>query len=148
MTVAASAAQGQGPATGPEPRSGAPTDERYRLLTIAGKPLPAVVEKERSCREEVTRGTVALGADSLWSLHVTTREVCGERSEEEFDTDGGRYSREGSSLRFHDDDGDDDRDWRLGEEMDVDDLKTGTVSSDGSLTVQMGDGKTSLVFRK
>ena len=148
LAAAPSAAHAQGPATGPAPNSTALTDERYRLVTIAGAPLPAVVEKERSCREEVTQGSLALGSDSLWTLHLAVREVCGDRSEQESETEGGRYSREGGTIRFHDDDGDDDRDWGLGHDVDVDDLKTGTVSSEGALTVQLEDGKTTLVFRK
>ncbi len=147
LAAAPSAVQAQGPATGPEPKGPVLTDERYRLVTIAGAPLPAVVEKDGNCREEVTKGTLALGADSLWTLHLAVREVCGDRSEQESETEGGQYSRDGGAIRFHDD-GDDDRDWGLGHDVDVDDLKTGTVSSDGVLTVQLEDGKTTLVFRK
>lgn len=148
LTAATGSARAQGPAAGPEPRSTVLSDERYRLVTIAGKPLPAVVEQERSCREEVTQGTLMLGADSLWSLHLATREICGDRTEQESDTDGGRYDRDGSKIRFHDDDGDDDRDGSRGGDIDLDDLKTGAVSTGGVLTVQLEDGKTSLVFRK
>ena len=38
-------------------------------------------------------------------------------------------------------------DWDLGREIDLDDLRTGTLAADGSLTVELADGKNRLVFR-
>jgi hypothetical protein len=121
--------------------------ERYRLVEVAGSALPVEVEKEWSCRESVTRGTLTLGADSLWTLRYTKREVCGDRAEVENEDESGYYTMEGGTIRFRDDD-DDDRDWELRRDVDLDDLESGTVAADGSLTVQLRDGKTTLLFRR
>ena len=124
----------------------APTTQRYRLIEVAGTALPAEVEKSWNCREYVTRGDLTLGSDSLWSLRVTLREVCGERAEVETETEHGRYSVAGDTVRFFDDDGDDDRD--TGDDVDLDDLKGGTLAADGTLTVRLEDDRSTLVFRK
>jgi hypothetical protein len=124
----------------------APTTQRYRLIEVAGTALPAEVEKSWNCREYVTRGDLTLGSDSLWSLRVTLREVCGERAEVETETEHGRYSVAGDTVRFFDDDGDDDRD--TGDDVDLDDLKSGTLAADGTLTVRLEDDRSTLVFRK
>jgi len=125
----------------------APAAERYRLVEVAGSALPAEVEKEWNCREHVTRGTLTLGADSSWSLRTTVREVCGDRAEVDTEDESGWYGMEGGTIRFHDDD-EDDRDWELRRDIDLDDLETGTLAVDGTLTVRLEDGKTTLVFRK
>jgi hypothetical protein len=122
----------------------APTTQRYRLIEVAGMALPAEVEKSWNCREYVTRGDLTLGSDSLWSLRVTLREVCGERAEVETETEQGRYSVAGDTVRFFDDD--DDRD--TGDDVDLDDLKSGTLAADGTLTVRLEDDRSTLVFRK
>jgi len=122
-----------------------PPPQSYRLIEINGSALPAEVEKEWNCRDYVTRGALTLGADSLWSLRVTLREVCGERAQVETETEHGRYSVSGDTLRFFDD-GDDDRD--MGEDVDLDDLKSGTLAEDGTLTVRLENDETTLVFRK
>ena len=122
--------------------------ERYRLIEVAGNALPAEVEKEWNCRESVTRGALTLGADSLWTFRAAIREDCGDRAEVDNEEESGRYSTSGASIRFHHDDEDDDRDWELGHDIDLDDLETGTLAADGTLTVRLEDGKTTLVFRK
>ena len=118
----------------------------YRLTEVAGSVLPAEVEQEWNCRESVTEGTLTLGADSLWSFRFNEHEVCGARTEEEIEQEGGRYSTEGDTIRFHDDD-DDDRDDNA-DDPDLDDLGTATLGSDGRLTARLEDGKTTLVFRR
>lgn len=133
----------------PAIRAEAQAEQRYRLVEVGGSPLPVEVEKGLTCREHVTRGTLTLGADSLWSLQYTQREVCGDRAEVETEHEGGRYSMVADTIRFHDDDDDDDdRDWSLGRDVDVDDLETGTLAADGTLTVRLRDGKTTIVFRR
>jgi hypothetical protein len=124
-----------------------PPAQSYRLVEVGGNPLPAEVKKEMNCRESVTQGDLTLNADSLWSLRITAREECGKRSEVETETEHGRYSQTGDSLRFFDDDDDhDDADDR--DDLDLDDLKSGTLSKDGTLTVRLEDDETTLVFRK
>jgi hypothetical protein len=125
----------------------APTTERYRLVEVAGNALPAEVEKEWNCREQVTRGMLTLGADSTWSFRATIREVCGDRAEVDTEEESGRYSLEGGTIGFRDDD-EDDRDGKLRRDVDLDDLETGTLAADGTLTARLEDGTTTLVFRK
>ena len=126
----------------------APTTQTYRLLEVAGSALPAEVEKEGNCRESVTRGDLTLGSDSLWSFRVTLREACGERVEVETETEHGRYSVAGETVQFFDDDDDDDDDRDIGDDMDLDDLKSGIFAPDGTLSVRLDDDQTTLVFRK
>ena len=64
----------------------------------------------------------------------------------ETETEHGRYSVTGDTVRFFDDDDDDDRD--TGDDVDLDDLKSGTLAADGSLTVRLEDDRSTLVFRK
>ena len=127
-------------------------DTRYALVQVAGKPLPAQVEKEWRCREDVTAGSLTLSGDNRWLLETTTREVCGDRSEEDRDTEDGMYRTEGNTIRFLDEDGreDTDRDWGTGSDSDIDldDLSTGTSAADGTLRVQLADGRTTLLFRR
>lgn len=125
----------------------APTTQSYRLIEVAGSALPAEVEKEGNCREYVTRGDLTLGSDSLWSFRVTLREACGERAEVETETEHGRYRVAGDTVRFFDDDDDDD-DRDIGNDMDLDDLKSGIFAADGTLSVRLEDDRTTLVFRK
>jgi hypothetical protein len=122
-------------------------ERRFRLVEVAGKALPAEVEKEWSCREYVTRGALTLGADSLWTLRTTTREVCGDRAEVDSDVDGGRYAVAGDTIRFFDDDGRKDRDWSLSRDLDLDDLQTGSFGTDGRLIVRLADGETTALFQ-
>ena len=126
----------------------APAAERYRLVEVAGRALPVELDKEWNCREYVTRGALTLGADSLWSLRATIREVCGDRAEVETEAEGGRYGVQGGTIRFYDDDEDDDWDWELARDIDVDEFETGTLAADGTLTVRLDDGKTTLLFRR
>src|SRR4029450_11936704 len=57
-----------------------PGATRYSLIEIGGKALPARVEKEWRCREDVTAGTLTLSGDGQWLLETVTREVCGDRT--------------------------------------------------------------------
>ena len=126
----------------------APAAERYRLVEAAGVALPALIEKEWNCSEYVTRGTLTLEPDSLWLLRTTIREECGGRAEVETEVESGRYTAQGGTIRFLDDDGREDRDREVERDIDLDDLWTGTIASDGTLTVRLEDEKTTLVFRK
>jgi hypothetical protein len=121
----------------------------YTLVRVGNDTLPARIEKEWRCQEDVTGGTLSLRQDRRWLLETTTREVCGDRIEEDHDTDQGTYTTEGETLRFLDDDGreNNDRGWDVGTDIDIDELKTGTLASDGTLTVKLADG-TALVFRR
>ena len=128
----------------------APGTTRYTLAEVAGKPLPAQVEKEWRCREDVTAGSLTLSEDGRWLLETTTRQVCGDRTEEDRDDDDGTYRTEGGTIHFLDDDGREntDRGWGIGTEIDLDELRAGTIADDGTLRVQLADGRTTLVFRR
>ena len=126
----------------------AQSEERYRLVEVAGSALPVEVEKEWRCRELVTEAELTLRSDSRWALQYTKREVCGRREEVEAEHEDGRFTIVADTIRFHDDDGEDDGDWSLSRDMDVDELATATRTADGTLTGRLGDGKTTLVFRR
>ena len=127
-----------------------PGTVRYTLIEVAGKPLPALVEQELRCREEVTAGALTLRDDGRWLFETTTREVCGDRTEQDRDTDDGTYSSQGSTLRFLDDEGrvPSDSGWGLGTDVDLDDFVSGTLAGDGRLNIRLADGRTTLVFRR
>lgn len=124
----------------------AQAEERYRLVEVAGSKLPVEVEKEWRCREYLTEAALTLGADSLWRMQYTKREVCGDREEIETETEDGRYTVVADTIRFLDDD--DDEDDRVDDDLDVDDLATATRGANGTLTGRLRDGKTTLVFRR
>jgi hypothetical protein len=119
-----------------------PAPTRYALVEVGGKALPTTIEKELRCREDVTAGTLSLTQDGRWLLETATKEICGDRTEEDSDRDHGTYTTEGQNFRFLDDDGREN-----GIDDDLDEFKTGTMGADGSLTIKLADG-TPLLFRK
>jgi hypothetical protein len=132
---------GAGPAVSPV--------TRYALVEVAGNRLPAETEKGLRCREEVTAGTLSLSGDGRWLLETATREICGDRTEDDRDTDDGTYRAEGSTFHFLDDDGRENTgDWGLDREIDLDDLRTGTLAQDGTLSIRLASDKHTLVFRR
>ena len=120
--------------------------ETFRLVEVSGTALPVTTEGGDGCREDVIAATLTLEADGGWAMVTQEREVCGTRVEEDEDREEGTYRLEGNAFRFvnddEDDDGDDDAD-----ELDVEELATGTRTADG-LTVRLEDGETVLVFRR
>lgn len=151
MTIIAVAAVGIGAvSTAAVATQAAPEAETFRLVEINGAGLPALVEEEDGCREEIVAGAITLEADGDWVLITREREVCGGRvEEEEEEREEGTYEAEGDDIRFFDDDDDDAHDDAEDddhEEVDVDDLATGSRAADG-LTVRLEDGGT-LTFRR
>lgn len=134
-------------ATARAPTRPAPVTTRYTLVEVAGKPLPVLVEKQWRCEENVTAGTLTLNGDGRWLLETVTQEVCGDRTDEDRDRDDGTYRTDGGTIHFLDGDGRDD-DWDIGTDLDLDELKTGSIAKDGTLKVQLADGETTLVFRR
>ena len=85
--------------------------------------------------------------DGTWLLESKEREVCGDKTEEEAEQEDGRYTREGSTIRFTDKDGKaEDTDGTPGAGVDIDDLVSGSVA-ESTLTVTLDDGNT-LTFRR
>ena len=131
--------------------SGASLGEvRYRLVQVAGRTLPAMVEQELRCKEEVMEGALTLRDDGRWVLETAIRETCGNRVTHERDTDDGTFTREGGTIRFLDDDGEvpSDGGWNVRTDIDLEDLVTGALAGDGTLTAQLADERTTLVFRR
>jgi len=134
-------------------QNGAVQASTWTLAQVDGRDLPALVETEDTCRDEVVSGTLTL-AESTWTLETVERETCeGREPREERDTDRGTYTRSGQTLAFADDDGDgpdaadeaDEAD-EADDDVDVDELATGTEQG-GTLTVRLREGHT-LVFRR
>jgi hypothetical protein len=135
-------------AAGTDAGAQSPAPTRYALVEVGGKALPTTIEKELRCQEDVTAGTLSLNPDGRWLLETVTREICGDRTEEDSDREHGTYTTQGQTLRFLDEDGRESHDsgWD-GMDDDLDEFKTGTMAADGSLTIKLADG-TPLLFRK
>lgn len=123
----------------------------YRLVEIDAGPLPAFIEQEGNCREELISASLVLLAEGEWSLVSTDRESCGERVEEEEETEEGTFTLQGSTITFLDEDGDLPRDRTPAPgqprgDLDIEELATGTLAGD-LLTVRLEDGVVA-VFRK
>lgn len=147
MTIIAVAAFGIGVlSTAAVATQSAPEAETFTLVAVNGAGLPALVEEEEGCREEIVAGAITLEADGDWVLTTREREVCGERVEEEEEREEGTYEAEGDGIRFIDDDDDDDAGDRDQDEVDIDELATGSRTAAG-LTVGLEAGGT-LTFRR
>ncbi|HEX6587415.1 MAG TPA: hypothetical protein VF039_00220 [Longimicrobiales bacterium] len=119
--------------------------ETWQLAEVNGAALPAVVETDDDgCRDEVVSGTLTLSTGGMWKLTTNEREVCGNRVEEETEEEDGRYTVQGETIRFDDDD--DDADDDDGSDDDVDDFVSATRSGT-TLTVRL-EGDRTLVFRR
>jgi hypothetical protein len=83
--------------------------------------------------EEHLRASVNLTAEQrvqIERVFESRKEVCGNREALETEQEDGRYSVVADTISFHDEDGDDDRDWDLGRELDLDDLASATRTPD------------------
>jgi len=124
-----------------------PVQENFRLISVAGKSLPVVVEQEGECREELQSAMLTLDTNGKWSLVVTEKEICGTNQDNEEEREHGTYKANGTTVQFFDENGKPTVPDADDGELDVADLREGTRSSDG-LTVRLADGKTDLIFRK
>ena len=116
----------------------------WELVQVGGKELPAVLEVEGDCREEVVTAVLTLNADSTWKLERTERDVCGNKTEEETETETGRYRLTGSNIEMLDADGDSQQD-DAGD--DLDDFSVGNVQGK-MLNLRLGKAETQVAFRK
>jgi hypothetical protein len=126
------------------------TPQTYRLTEVAGKSLPAIINRGLRCHEEVTAAELTLVDGGSWLLRAATRGLCGDRVvATETDVESGRYAIEGRTVRFYDEDGrSGGRESDFETEIDLDDVETGTLAPNGTLTVRLeGEGAT-LVFRR
>ena len=121
--------------------------ETWQLAEVAGAALPVVTEENEDCRDELHSATLTLHTDGRWTLVTTEREVCGQNSEDDEDTEEGRYTVEGDVIRFTDEDGEPAQDDGDDSELEVDDLVQATRTADG-LLVRVADDGTELRFRR
>jgi hypothetical protein len=141
----------------------------YTLASVDGRALPAVVETDGACRDELVSGTLTL-ADGTWTLETVERELCeGQAAREDRETERGRYTLSGTAVTFaagqedaddaddaddanEADDADDAADARpsgasgVDVDVDVDEPASGTVDG-ATLTVRLREGQT-VVFRR
>ncbi|MGH7461758.1 MAG: hypothetical protein ACREMA_12130 [Longimicrobiales bacterium] len=115
---------------------------KYRLVEVSGVQLPAVVELDNGCREEVDAASLTVESNGLWHFQASGREVCGDKTETETATDHGRWTMEGSTVRFIESDNDNGD----GDDDDID-VHSGTLSGN-TLRVRIGNSDRVLSFRK
>jgi hypothetical protein len=150
LVVAWTSLAAQARETGPRQAELRQLFTRYTLVEVGEKSLPALIEREWRCRKNVTAAVLLLRGDGRWLLETQTRKVCGDRTEVDRDRDDGIYRTEGARMRFFDGEGRQKTDggWSIGTDIDLENLKAGSIGNDGVLTVQLADGHTRLVFRR
>ncbi len=116
----------------------------WELAEIDGNALPAVIDQDGDCREEIVSATLTVAPDSSWRLESVERDICGNDTKEEKEQDSGRYRPDGNNVEFLDSAGKSQKD-ESGD--DVDDLSSGTVDGD-TLTVQLGKLDKRMTFRR
>src|SRR5262245_30223707 len=75
----------------------------YRLETIGGNKLPAVVDRHDVCREEVEAAILTLTPDGTWTMDAHSRESCGSKVDTDHEITRGKYTVSGKSLQFTED---------------------------------------------
>src|SRR5690606_5266842 len=123
------------------------TEETWQLARVGEQALPVVTEEHGECRDELHGATLTLHTDGRWTLVETKREVCGGDTDEDVDTDDGRYTISGDEIHFTDDDGDPNRADSDDDELEIDDLVHGARTTEG-LTIRVADGDTELHFTR
>jgi hypothetical protein len=117
----------------------------YRLAEIGGAALPATIETEDDCREDVVSATLTLDAQGTWRLEWVEHEICpNQKPEEERESGKGRYRANGAALEFLNDSGKSQGD---SDGDDLDDISAGTIESN-TIRVKLGNTDKMLVFRK
>ena len=116
----------------------------WDLVQVGGKALPAVMEVEGDCREEIVSAVLTLNVNNTWKLERAERDVCGDKVDEEKETDEGRYRVTGSTIELLDKDGKTQTD-EAGD--DLDDFTAGTVANN-TITVKLGKTDNTVMFRK
>lgn len=117
---------------------------QYQLVTVNGRPLPALVDDRGYCAEELLSATLALADDGRWALVSTDRDVCRYETDEDVDSEQGEYTLQGRTVSFEPNDGDGSS---THDEIEIDEMDAGTLVGD-ELVVRLRDGRTELVFRR
>jgi hypothetical protein len=113
----------------------------YQLTRVGNDNLPAVIEQDEGCREEVNSATLMLDGSGGWTVTASGREVCKDEVETETETDSGKYTMDGKNIRFSGVDEDDDENGD-----DVFDMAHGVL--EGKTLTIVGPGGRSMVFMK
>jgi hypothetical protein len=123
----------------------------YQLTEVDAAPLPALVDVEGDCREELVSASLTLHANGQWTLASIDRETCDGQMDENRETEDGWFTVEGSTITFLDEDGDLPRDrtptpGHVRGKLDIEHLGTGTLAGD-VLTIRLEEGAIA-VFRR
>lgn len=133
--------------TGQEATAQVSAEETWELTRIGDSALPTMVEQDDDgCTEEVVSGTLTLSPNGTWRMVAEEREGCGTDIDNDRDTETGRYTMDGDTITFLDDDGNPE-DIDDNGSMDIEDLVSGTRNGD-TMTVQIDDGRTQLTFER
>lgn len=117
----------------------------YRLTSVAGNALPTPLGMENGCKEMVTAGTLTL-SDGKWTLRYDERHECPSGARMSAESETGKYSMDGSTITFMDDDGERNTGGSPDDDIDLDELDHGTLSGN-TLTVKLKEGQT-VVFQR
>lgn len=118
----------------------------YRLVSVGGKSLPALLDTDDGCRELVTAATLSLGADGKWTLRHDERHECPSGVRNKTESEHGKYTMSGSTVTFMDDDGDRNTGGTPDDDIDLDELDQGTLLGT-TLNVRLKEGQ-ALVFQR
>ena len=116
----------------------------WELAQIDGNALPAVLDQDGDCREEVVSATLTIAPDSTWRLESNERDVCPNKTEDDPQTETGRWRVDGNNIEMLDKAGKSQRD-ESGD--DLDDVSTGTIDGD-TLTLKLGKTDKVVTFRR
>lgn len=135
------AATAQDPAPPPVDFSGT-----YTLAQVDDTDLPVQFDERENCRHEVIGATLTINADNTWNIETQVRETCGEMVNEETTTEEGNFEVTAEGIDF--DPGDPAQEVEPADDVDIDELATGTMA-EGELRVRLEDAPDRvLVFRR
>jgi hypothetical protein len=77
----------------------------YRLDTVNGSKLPAVLVQLGADKLEITEASITLNADNSYTGQVTLRETEGGRTSTETSRESGTYTRNNNAITLSSDDG-------------------------------------------
>lgn len=124
-------------------RNGATAE--YRLMSVDGKALPVLLGTDDGCKEFVTAATLTM-ADGKWTLKQDERHECPSGNRTESDSESGKYTVEGNTITFMDEEGKRNTGGKPDDDIDLDELDQGTLSGN-TLTVRLKEGQ-SVVFQQ